>query len=88
MDYELRIKMLEVEATHLKEMQALQRARQDTSDDRHATAERLILESLEMSHRHDAEIAVIRELLADTGRKLDQLTDAILREHSNGRTKT
>ena len=78
MDYEFRIMLLEKELAHYREMQAIVRERQDTSDARHERSESL------MEAVGAALLSVITNLdkLSD---KVDALVSALLREHTNGR---
>jgi hypothetical protein len=77
MDYEFRIKLLEQETAHFREMQKLLRERQDTTDERMDKLQALSKETLEA-------VAALTGNITILAAKVDQIADMILGKRSNG----
>ena len=88
MDYEFRIKLLEKETAHLKEMQEISRERHDTSEER-LTLMQEILGAV--TSRIQEVVEVQNQLAVDqrvTEQKLQQLIDLMIRGQQNGHGKS
>ena len=77
MDYEFRIKLAEKELAHLRDMQEIQRQRQDTTDARFEAIERLLFESVQLNKQTAENLAVLTA-------KFDTLIEALGRQPRNG----
>jgi len=87
-DYEFRIKLLEKETAHLKEMQEISRERHDTSEER-LTLMQEILGAV--TSRIQEVVEVQNQLAVDqrvTEQKLQQLIDLMIRGQQNGHGKS
>jgi hypothetical protein len=87
MDYEFRIKLLETETAHLKEMQQLLGAHQAITDTRLEHWERIIGGLVELSKENTTQIAANTVQIASLAAKLDKLVEALLREPRNGKAR-
>ena len=81
MDYDFRIKLAERELEHLKEMQELQRLRQDAADNRLDKMQDVVDGILRS-------IAELRDVQLETQVQLQSLIQALSREHGNGHRGT
>lgn len=78
MDYEFRITLAEKELAHLREMQDLMRGRMNAHD--------TSIEALRDLQAHtEANIQANQAAIAELTRNVNQLVQALLREHTNGK---
>jgi hypothetical protein len=87
-DYEFRIKLLERETAHLKEMQEISRDRHDTHDERLTLIQQILGA---VSSRIQEVVEVQNQLAVDqrvTEQKLQQLIDVLLGGQQNGHGKS
>jgi len=89
-DYEFRIKLLETELAHMREMQQLGRERQDTADGRLDLTKVLIDNLVIIATRNNESIGRNTESIAMLTEKIDKLTTnvnnlvgALLRQNPN-----
>jgi hypothetical protein len=94
-DYEFRIKSLERETAHLKEMQELSRERHDTSDERLTLIQEILAtvgQRLQELVGAQNNLFIAQEKLtldqSVTEQKLQQLIDIIIRGQQNGHGKS
>jgi hypothetical protein len=87
MDYEYRIKLLETETAHLREMQKLIEGHEDTTDAGLKHASDAIAGLMRLSAENTSQIAANSVAIAQLGIKVDQLVDAMLHTGGNGKPK-
>jgi predicted RecB family endonuclease len=91
MDYEFRIKLLEQDTAHLREMWTLVRERQNINDVRLDKLQALSKETIEslaalqtMSRNNVEAIAALTANITTLAAKVDRIADTILGERRNG----
>jgi hypothetical protein len=83
MDYEFRIKLLETELTHMREMQQLLRERQDTADGRLDSTKVLTDNLLIIATKNSESIGMLTEKIDKLTTNVNNLVGALLRQNPN-----
>ncbi len=83
MDYEFKIKLLETELTHMREMQQLVRERQDTADGRLDSTKVLIDNLLTTATKNNESIGMLTEKIDKLTTNVNNLVGALLRQNPN-----
>ena len=83
MDYEFRIKLLETELTHMREMQQLARERQDTADGRLDSTKVLIDNLVITANKNNESIGMLTEKIDKLTTNVNNLVGALLRQNPN-----
>ena len=83
MDYEFRIKLLETELTHMREMQQLARERQDTTDGRLDSTKVLIDNLIIIATKNNESIGMLTEKIDKLTTNVNNLVGALLRQNPN-----
>ena len=87
MDYEFRIKLLETETAHLREMQKLIQDHEDITDNR-LTQWEAIIKGLVATSDNLVKISAENTVnIAALGSKIDKLVDGMLHTGGNGKPK-